>query len=121
MYTQLSSIRNCKKCGLCVNQTPLIHDCASADIIWVGLSAVKAQDNSEIPLSSKTNTGKLIESVEQLCTSKSFYRTNLVKCLPLENDKIRYPSTSEMQKCLPHLIDEIQYFKPKIVFLFEYK
>ncbi len=117
MYTPLNSIRNCKICRLCENQKPLIQNCVTADIIWVGLSAVKAQDNSEIPLSSKTNTGKLIESVEQLCPSKSFYRTNLVKCLPLDNDKIRYPSTSEMKNCFPNLKDEIQLFKPKLIFL----
>lgn len=46
-----------------------------------------------------------------------FYKTNLVKCLPLKNNKIRYPLKHEMEKCFPNLIDELNFIKPSIVFL----
>jgi len=110
-------IVSCKRCDLCKNQTPLIQKCSKADIFWVGLSAVKILDSQDIPLSPNTNTGKLIHSIEFFFQEKSFYKTNLVKCLPLANDKIRYPSAKEMACCFSHLKNEIQLFQPKLLFL----
>jgi DNA polymerase len=37
--------------------------------------------------------------------------------LPLKDDKIRYPSLSEMKECYFHLETEISNFNPKIIFL----
>ncbi|MCE5175474.1 MAG: uracil-DNA glycosylase family protein [Bacteroidales bacterium] len=113
----MEAIVSCKRCDLCKNQTPLIQECSKADIFWVGLSAVKISDGQDIPLSPNTNTGKLIHSIEFFFQNKSFYKTNLVKCLPLANNKIRYPSAKEMTCCVSHLKDEIQSFKPKLIFL----
>ena len=48
----------------------------------------------------------------------SFYKTNIVKCLPLnENGKIRYPNNDEIYSCMPNLILEIETINPKIIFL----
>ena len=48
----------------------------------------------------------------------STYKTNLVKCLPLtEQQKLRYPSKKEMDKCFDNLVSEINAMSPKIVFL----
>jgi uracil-DNA glycosylase len=41
----------------------------------------------------------------------------LVKCLPLKEGKIRYPSKAEMEDCIPNLITELNHFKPRVVFL----
>lgn len=117
MNNLTETIVSCKRCDLCKNQTPLIQKCSNADIFWVGLSAVKISHSQDIPLSPNTNTGKLVNSIEFFFQDKSFYKTNLVKCLPLANDKIRYPSAKEMAFCVSHLKDEIQYFKPKLIFL----
>jgi DNA polymerase len=113
------SIRNCQECDLCKNQIPLVqNNTKQIDVFWVGLSAVKAKDESEIPLSPTTNSGKLIHSIEfTFSADVSFYKTNIVKCLPLKDDKIRYPSISEMKKCYSHLETEINTFNPKIIFL----
>lgn len=117
MSKLVETVRNCTKCNLCNNQLPLVQECNNADIFWVGLSAVKTQSTSDIPLSPITNSGKLIESIEFLLPSVSFYKTNLVKCLPLNKNKIRYPSSSEMKNCFFHLENEIDFFEPKMIFL----
>jgi len=117
MSNILNDIRKCRNCVLCKNQPPLVQQSVAADIFWVGLSAVKIADNTEIPLSPRTNSGKLINSIELLSPTKSFYKTNAVKCLPLKKDKIRYPSVSEMKGCYTHLTTEIQHFSPKLIFL----
>ena len=117
MNNIFNNILNCKSCKLCNNQSPLVQQCFYADVFWVGLSAVQTVYKSEIPLSPTTNSGKLINSIESFFQSNSFYKTNAVKCLPLDNKKIRYPSISEMKSCFFHLKEEIQFFKPQLVFL----
>ena len=86
--------------------------------MWVGLSAVKVDDiEKETPLSNLTNTGKLLAEIENRNKKSKFYKTNLVKCLPLNSDKIRYPRKDEMLACYNNLESEVSEFKPKLVFL----
>lgn len=87
--------------------------------MWVGLSAVKVDCTiKETPLSDTTNTGKLIAQIEKNTSMVDFYKTNLVKCLPIKDEKIRYPKKDEMETCYNrHLEGEITEFKPKVVFL----
>lgn len=111
-------IRYCK-CDLCLNQEPLLDKICKCDVMWVGLSAKKV-DNVEscFPLSNDTNTGKIIDKIESESKKFSFYKTNLVKCLPLDSNlKIRYPSTSEKEMCYFNLKKELDSVKPKVVFL----
>jgi len=116
-----TSIRECQKCHLCKNQPPLVDENISKkyiDVFWVGLSAVKVEDiENSTPLSKETKTGYLVSTIEEVCKQVAHYRTNLVKCLPLRNKKIRYPTAKEMDICFGHLDNEILFFKPKVIFL----
>ena len=87
--------------------------------MWVGLSAKKVKDlKNNYPLEEDTNSGKIIKEVEDALPNVNYYKTNLVKCLPLDDKgKIRYPNNEEMNACINNLIKEIEYLKPKIVFL----
>ena len=119
MISKIDKIMKCKKCNLCKNQKPLLDKNYTADIMWVGLSAKKVDDvHIDIPLAADTNSGKIIAEIENNCSFYKFYKTNLVKCLPVdENDKLRYPSKKEIESCIGNLIIEINEIKPKIVFL----
>lgn len=111
-------IRKCKKCALYKNQQPIIDKKNKCKVMWVGLSAKKIKSSEETPLSSETNSGKLIKKIEELCKDVPTYKTNLVKCLPLtECQKLRYPTKSEMNCCFENLMYEIDILKPKIIFL----
>lgn len=114
-----NQIRSCNKCSIRCNQQPLIQKRKSSKIIWVGLSAVSATKLfDEEPLSKFTRSGALINDIEEMYDKASFYRTNLVKCLPLDKSgKIRYPNKEEIENCIEYLEMEIKYFKPEIVFL----
>lgn len=111
--------KTCRTCGLCSHQFPLLSEWLPSDIFWVGLSAVHVGDGDEgLPLSKETRSGQLIHQIEEPFVRKyKFYKTNLVKCLPLRDGKIRYPSSTEMEHCFPNLETEIQSLKPRIVFL----
>ena len=115
----LEEISKCKKCKLCKNQRPLLDKNNSCDIMWVGLSAKKVEDiNKTIPLCNDTNSGKIIEKIENNLENFKFYKTNLVKCLTTDkNNKLRYPTIEEMNSCIENLLLEINYFNPKIIFV----
>lgn len=118
MNTGLKTISACNNCKLHRNQSPLLDSKSRGGVFWVGLSAVKVSNvESEIPLSPHTKSGKLIEEIETPFSDLNFYKTNLVKCLPLKDGKIRYPTKSEMFDCVSNFSLELHTLKPQLVFL----
>lgn len=81
--------------------------------MFVGLSSKPGT----VALCPTTNSGKLISEIEQrVAESFSVYKTNLVKCAPLDDSgKLRYPTLAEMKACLPRLISEIEHFQPRVI------
>lgn len=117
MKTSLIAI--CTACPLYQNQAPLLDRTSTADIMWVGLSAKKVLNTqTAIPLDQDTATGNIIASIEELLPHYHFYKTNLVKCLPLDDqEKLRYPHSSECDACFANLIYERDILKPKLIIL----
>lgn len=114
----VEEISKCQRCGLCQNQKPLLDSARDCQLFWVGLSAKKSVLDTEKPLSPKTNTGKLIQQIENMCAGVATYKTNLVKCPPLtEKQKLRYPNKEEIRCCIGNLMNEIRTLSPQIVFL----
>jgi uracil-DNA glycosylase family 4 len=109
----------CKACGLYLNQPPIFDKQRKSSVFWVGLSAVRFDEDQEmLPLSPITASGSLIHQIEKPFAKKIlFYKTNLVKCVPLKDDKIRYPLEHEMQKCFPNFEWELENLSPSTVFL----
>ncbi|MCG2694516.1 hypothetical protein L6261_00315 [Candidatus Parcubacteria bacterium] len=89
------------------------------DIMWVGLSHKKERGGTKfIPLGDDTNSGKVIFEIEKGLPKLNFHRTNLVKFAPVDkNNKLRYPTISEMETDFSLLLKEIDKLNPKIVFL----
>jgi DNA polymerase len=114
----IENCKNCEQCGLCKHQSPLYDEKKTCQIFWVGLSAKMKQSEDEKPLSPTTNSGSLLTIVENNRKNLSSYRTNLVKCVPLdEAGKLRYPNKNEIKLCLPNLCSEIEELTPRIIFL----
>lgn len=109
----------CKACGLDIYQKPVFDQLKGSQVFWVGLSAVLfAEGDEKLPLSPLTATGTLVQTIEAPFRKRiRFYKTNLVKCAPIKEDKIRYPSTFEMEKCYPNFIWELENLSPTTVFL----
>lgn len=99
----IEQIRKCQKCGLCFNQNHFWRGRKNVRF-WVGLSAKIIKNEDEIPLSPDTNTGMLIQKIEQMLGEVDTYKTNLVKCVPLnEQNKLRYPNKKEIDSCFGNL------------------
>lgn len=109
----------CKSCGLDIYQGPAFDRFKKSHIFWVGLSAVPFEEGEEkLPLSPLTPSGSLVHSIEAPFRRQfSFYKTNLVKCAPLQEDKMRYPLAHEMEKCFPNFEWELAHLRPRTVFL----
>lgn len=109
----------CKSCGLDIYQGPALEQAKKAHIFWVGLSAVAFEEGEErLPLSPLTPSGSLIHLIETpLRNQFSFYKTNLVKCAPLKENKLRYPLRHEMEKCFPNFEWELDHLHPRTAFL----
>lgn len=112
-------ISHCTLCSLYQNQPPLLDKVKTCDVMWVGLSAKKVLDvKKNTPLEVDTPTGKIIKEMEESLPNVKFYKTNLVKCLPLnEKGKLRYPTEAECLTCLDNLLKEIKELHPKVIVL----
>jgi uracil-DNA glycosylase len=110
----------CRKCGLCRNQPPLVHAFrGQPDAFFTGLSAVRTEDPArDEPFSLDTASGGLLREISGSLSTTKVYYTNLVKCLPLRGDSIRYPARSEMEFCFKHYRSELNRLLPRKVVLF---
>ena len=115
-------ITKCNKCDISCNQKPLVENMKKSDIMFLGISAKMKETEDEMPLSENTNSGKLIKMIEERLLKEnnniSCYRSNMVKCVPLNEDgKIRYPDNLEIENCIENLEYELNIVKPKLVVL----
>lgn len=115
----LNTLGGCNKCNLCLNQPPLLQEISGhCDVMFVGLSAVQANDLfSDEPFAQTTQSGALLRDIVKELTDLQFYFTNIVKCLPLSDGKIRYPSHDEMGECFVNYKVEIAELLPSKVVL----
>jgi uracil-DNA glycosylase len=115
----LKHIAKCEACCLYQCQRPLLDQFRRADVMWVGLSAkIIDPETSPIPLAPETPTGSIIREIEEELSYLNFYKTNLVKCPPLDHGgKLRYPNEEEMSACFSNLEYEIERVQPSIVIL----
>ena len=116
------NIRCCKNCFLCNNQPPLLSPTPNAlsVIMVVGTSAKQIKSPTEIPLDESTRSGKIVSRLEAVSTRYGYriYRTNLVKCPPMNDvNKLRNPTDEEITACIGNLFQEIELLAPKIVLL----
>ena len=117
-----NKIIKCNRCSISYNQKPLVENIKKSDIMFVGISAKMKEPENEMPLSENTHSGKLIKMIEERLVEEnhniSCYRSNMVKCVPLnEKGKIRYPNSLEIENCIDNLVYELSIVKPKVVVL----
>ena len=115
----VNKIIHCQLCPLHKNQPPTINKQNKSDIMLIGISSQKNTPTKTFtPLDPSTNSGKFISQLETALPNKTFHKTNLIKCAPLNSqNKIRYPTNQEFEKCFPYLKQEIKKVNPKTIIL----
>ncbi len=107
-------IVECKKCSLHKTRNiPLVGDGnISSKIMFIGEAPGYHED-----LEGKAFIGKAGKILDQLLESvkmkrDDIYITNVIKCHPPKN---RDPSSDEISKCMPYLIEQLKIIKPKVI------
>lgn len=89
------------------------------DVFFTGLSAVRSERPAQDePFSAATRSGKLLREISGGLEGAKVYYTNLVKCLPLRGQNIRYPLRSELNFCFKNYQAELKNLLPRKVVLF---
>lgn len=105
--------RACARCPLGGRSAPASSPLTLVDVVWVGLSAKKGATE---PLHAATMSGEVLVRVEARTPYLRFYRTNLVKCAPVDDlGRLREPTKVEVRACRPILEEELVATSPRLV------
>jgi len=107
-------IHTCKKCSLGETRTKFVFGTGNptADIMLVGEAPGAEEDKQGEPFVGRA--GKLLTDILKAInfTREEVYIANILKCRPPNN---RDPLPSEVEKCRPHLLKQIELIKPKMI------
>ena len=108
------SICNCQECPLGQTRNNFVFGVGNpqADIVFVGEAPGEKEDLQGIPFVGRA--GKLLDKMLAAIELKrdDVYICNVLKCRPPNN---RNPLPSEVEKCEPYLINQLNHINPKLI------
>ena len=108
------SICHCQECPLGKTRQNFVFGVGNpqAKIVFVGEAPGKQEDLQGVPFVGRA--GKLLDKILAAITltRDDVYICNVLKCRPPEN---RDPLPSEVEKCEPYLIKQLQLIDPKLI------
>ena len=108
------SICDCQKCPLSQTRQNFVFGAGNpkADIVFIGEAPGKQEDLQGVPFVGRA--GKLLDKILAAIelTRNDVYICNVLKCRPPNN---RDPLSSEVEKCEPYLIKQLQLISPKLI------
>ena len=115
LHSLEASIKNCEKCNLSLTRNKFVFGSGdpNADLLLVGEGPGEEEDSKGEPFVGKA--GKLLDKILKAigyARDDNVFIANIVKCRPPEN---RNPLLSEVEKCTPYLIKQINLIKPKLI------
>ena len=115
LYSFKTSIENCDKCNLSLTRNKFVFGSGdpNADLLLIGEGPGEKEDSEGEPFVGRA--GKLLDKILQsigYVRDKNVFITNIVKCRPPEN---RNPLPSEIEKCNPYLVNQIDLIKPRLI------
>ena len=110
-----ASIENCEKCNLSLTRNKFVFGSGdpNADLLLVGEGPGGEEDSQGEPFVGKA--GRLLDKILKAIgytRDDNIFITNIVKCRPPEN---RNPLHSEVEKCTPYLVNQINLIQPKLI------
>ena len=107
-------ICNCQECPLSQTRKNFVFGVGNpkADIVFIGEAPGAQEDIQGIPFVGRA--GKLLDKILAAIELKrdDVYICNILKCRPPNN---RDPLPSEVEKCEPYLIKQLQLIDPKLI------
>lgn len=109
-----NEIKDCQKCALGKTRTKLVFGVGSekAELVFVGEAPGYHEDQQGEPFVGAAGQllDKLLASI--VLSRAQTYIANVLKCRPPQN---RDPLPEEVEVCRPHLFEQIEIIKPRIV------
>lgn len=108
------AISSCLKCPLGETRNKFVYGVGNpgAGIMFVGEAPGAEEDRLGEPFVGRA--GQLLDKIlsAMKLTRNDVYIANILKCRPPEN---RDPLPEEMEKCFPHLREQVRIIKPKLI------
>ena len=108
------SICNCQKCQLSQTRKNFVFGVGNpkADIVFIGEAPGEQEDLQGVPFVGRA--GKLLDKILTAIelTRNDVYICNVLKCRPPNN---RDPLPSEVEKCEPYLVKQIEKIQPRLI------
>ncbi len=109
-----TSVRSCRKCGLCQSRTQTVfgQGHAAARVVFVGEGRVFEEDKQGLAFVGQSGDLLTKMIVAMGLTREKVYICNVVKCRPPGN---RTPTPEEIQACNPYLREQLEIIAPEMI------
>jgi len=110
-----SAVSGCTKCGLHKTRTQTVFGVGDENADWMLIGEAPGAEEDRLGDPFVGQAGKLLDSMLAaigLSRRENVYIANVLKCRPPGN---RNPAPEEVEKCTPHLLQQIELIKPRLI------
>jgi uracil-DNA glycosylase family 4 len=110
-----SAVSGCTQCGLHQTRTQTVFGVGDENAEWMLIGEAPGAEEDRLGDPFVGQAGKLLDNMLAalgLSRRQNVYIANVLKCRPPGN---RNPSPEEVEKCSPHLLQQIALVKPKLI------
>jgi len=110
-----ASVSGCTKCGLHKTRTQTVFGVGDENADWMLIGEAPGAEEDRLGDPFVGQAGKLLDNMLAaigLSRRKNVYIANVLKCRPPGNRK---PTPEEVAQCSPHLLQQIELIKPKLI------
>ncbi len=110
-----AAVSGCMKCGLHQTRTQTVFGVGDESAEWMLIGEAPGAEEDRLGEPFVGQAGKLLDNMLAalgLSRQKNVYIANVLKCRPPGN---RNPAPEEVEQCSPHLLQQIELVKPKLI------
>jgi len=110
-----AAVSGCVKCGLHKTRTQTVFGVGDENADWMLVGEAPGAEEDRLGEPFVGQAGRLLDNMLAaigLSREKNVYIANVLKCRPPGN---RNPQPEEVAKCSPHLLQQIELIKPKLI------
>ena len=110
-----AAVSACTKCGLHKTRTQTVFGVGDPGADWMLIGEAPGAEEDRLGDPFVGQAGKLLDNMLAalgLSRRENVYIANVLKCRPPGN---RNPAPDEVEQCSPHLLQQIELIKPKLI------
>jgi uracil-DNA glycosylase len=110
-----AAVSGCMKCALHQTRTQTVFGVGDENAQWMLIGEAPGAEEDRLGAPFVGQAGKLLDNMLAalgLSREKNVYIANVLKCRPPGN---RNPAPEEVEQCAPHLLQQIELVKPKLI------